>query len=202
MKKTQTITITPDYDWYKSVSKMQRSTNRCPFAQVRRCPRYFYSRSLLGDCGSTPIEKELDEELTRLWQLSEFAPTTDEDMPSVTQSGDKHPSFWKFCPEVMFDRFGWFVSDLSPYADEIDEQAGRNMLERLGLNSRHPRWIWSAAQPMHYSDCPQYSLLQQAALNVRPTRASGRVATWWKRNEVIGWTAIAVTLVTTILAMI
>lgn len=195
------VHVAPNYDWYKSISDQRHLPARCPYAHVRRCPRYFYSRSLLGDFGSTRIEKDLDDELTGFWEQSDVAPMTAEDQPSVTRSGDKHPSFWKFCPEVLFDRYGWFVSDLATYSDEIDQGAAHKMLETAGVSGSHPNWTWSVAEPMHYTDCPQYSLLQLPKQEDRHAGAGVAVAAWWKRNEVIGWASIGVAVVGLILAV-
>lgn len=194
------LDVVPTFDWYKHTSEELRLPVHCPYAHVRRCPRYFYSRSLLGKYGGTEIGKEEDKELTRFWEGSDAAPVTAEDGPSVTQSGEKHPSFWKFCPEVLHDRFGWFVSDLAAYADEIDQEAAYNFMKAKRICGGHPNWTWSVAEPMHYTNCSTYSLLPSNLPEVhkREERVGTGLVVWWKRNEVIGWIGIGVTILGTI----
>jgi hypothetical protein len=50
------IAVIPNFDWYSKIGKELGLPPRCPYASVDRCPRYFYSRSLMGDAGATKIE--------------------------------------------------------------------------------------------------------------------------------------------------
>jgi hypothetical protein len=68
--------IIPNFDWYSKIGKELGLPPRCPFASVDRCPRYFYSRSLMGDAGATKIEPAEDKRLLRKWQYSSLAPAT------------------------------------------------------------------------------------------------------------------------------
>lgn len=69
----------PDFDWYASKSKKFRlPTPRCPFANVNKCPRYYWSLSLLGNAGFTSVKKAEDERLEKLWEGSQLVPRTSE----------------------------------------------------------------------------------------------------------------------------
>jgi hypothetical protein len=67
--------------------------------------------------------------------------------------------FDKFCPEVTFERFGWFASFLARHADEIDSDCASRRLAEEGGSADDWRWLWASATPMHYSDCSLYSPL-------------------------------------------
>jgi hypothetical protein len=58
----------PDMDWYLRLSSARHVTPRCPFASVKRCPRYYQSLSLLGEAGNTKIPAEEDDLLKALWE--------------------------------------------------------------------------------------------------------------------------------------
>ena len=147
--------IQPDLNWYTEISAAKGLAPRCPFASVHRCPRYYQSVSLLGRAGvTTQIEPEEDNRLLELWKRSDLWPVVDEQATSVT---GRH--FSKFCPEVSFERFGWFASHLSYHADEIDQDAACSRLVDEGASGRDWHWIWALATPMHYADCPLYSPL-------------------------------------------
>jgi hypothetical protein len=169
----------PDLEWYKSVSAKHGGPPRCPFAHVRRCPRYFYSLSLLGEYGSTKIPPAEDEALMKFWTRSDAAPITLEQEPGVSSSGDRMLGISNFCPEVTYDRFGWFASYLHRYADEIDLDLAHEQLGKMHAPADDPRWAWSSTMPMHYTDCPQYSLL----LRVHPASTETASADWPVPND-------------------
>ena len=86
---------------------------------------------------------------------------------SIGPSG-KPSIFSNLCPEVSFDCFGRFVSNFAYHADEIDADiAHRKLAAEVGGTSHDWRWAWSSATPLHYADCPLYSLL---LLGVNDTR--------------------------------
>lgn len=153
----------PDLAWYTAISTRKKLLPRCPFASVHRCPRYYQSLSLLGEAGSTPIDPDEDNALRRQWQGSDLWPATLEQATSITsiegRGGRRRQSFWHFCPEVAFDRFGFFTSDLNPYADEIDLDLAHRALGKANAPATDPRWAWAGVSEMHYSECPLYSPL-------------------------------------------
>jgi hypothetical protein len=152
--------VNPDLDWYSRESRRRDlPTPRCPFASVRRCPRYWESLSLLGEAGSTKIDPEEDRKLKERWSASDIAPATEEQSPSISGPDGRISSFSNFCPEVLFDRFGLFVSYLAEYVDELDREAAHRRLRGEGAPGSDPRWTWWHFTPMHYADCPVYSLL-------------------------------------------
>ncbi len=141
---------------------MQKSTKlgltpRCPFASVKRCPQYYQSLSLLGLAGSTKIDQEEDERLEHFWERSDLRPPTEEYAPAIL--GDAH--FSNFCPEIIYDQFGYFSSHLRDYSDEIDRSIARQKLEKLDISDKHWRWRWESIRSMHYSECPLYSPLRE-----------------------------------------
>ncbi len=72
---------------------------------------------------------------------------------------DEPRHFHKFCPEVSFDRFGWFASHLAYHVDEIDVDVAHRNLEAEGAHRGDWRWTWALVTPLHYSECPLYSPL-------------------------------------------
>lgn len=150
----------PDLKWYTAVSQRKGIMPRCPFASVHRCPCYYSSLSLLAHAGSTAIGPEEDKQLKERWSRSRLWPTTAEQTTTVIGSADGPQHFWTFCPEVLFDRFGVFASDLADYSDEIDREAAHTRLATEHTAAKDPRWTWALVRPMHYSECPLYSQLQ------------------------------------------
>lgn len=191
----------PDRDWYLGQSHERGVASRCPFAHVRRCPHYFYSRSLLGEHGSTPIPADEDARLTEKWKQSDVLPMTTEDQPSIVSSGER-TSFFKFCPETLGDRFGWFVSDLSPHADEIDQGAAHHSLERRGI-TKSPYFTWAVCEPLHYINCSTYALLSHGPQTGSTIPDSDDAdEPWWKRHLVLTWIGIVIAVVSAIAAFL
>lgn len=171
-----TENLVPSLAWYRDISSRHGLPPRCPFASVERCPRYYQSLSLLGSAGSTEIDRDEDERLKRYWQGSDLWPRTKEYETAVLtfekQDGSKNQHFWNFCPEVAYDRFGYFASDLAGYADEIDRDLAHQRLGEAGAPGDDWRWRWSSIQPMHYAECPLYSpLVHGGGFPARPDRA-------------------------------
>jgi hypothetical protein len=151
--------IIPNFDWYSKIGKELGLPPRCPFASVDRCPRYFYSRALMGDAGATKIEPAEDKRLSRKWQYSSLAPATAEEDTSITRSGDRVFSYSNFCPEVSFNIFRIFASAYRRYADEIDTDFAHERLAAIRASRDDWRWQWSYVSSLHYTECPLYSLL-------------------------------------------
>ncbi|MEK6552828.1 MAG: hypothetical protein AABZ54_05205 [Bacteroidota bacterium] len=149
--------IIPGLQWYLEQSAFKNISPRCPFATVQSCPRFYQSLSLLGDAGSTKIPQKEDKKLLKKWKKSPFWPTTKEQATSISGYEDNH--FWNFCPEVSFERFGLFATDLDRYADEIDKDFAHSKLSKRKVTSDDWRWFWSNIQSQHYSECPLYSVL-------------------------------------------
>jgi hypothetical protein len=152
--------MTGDIDWYVAESTTRGlSTPRCPFAAAGRCPRYYQSLALLGDAGSTKLEAKEDKRLLKKWHKSDLWPRTAEQETTVFSSDGKPYLFAKFCPEVLHDRFGWFATSLAAYPDEVDQNLAHRALGLSHAEADDWRWAWWQMTPMHYSDCPLYSLL-------------------------------------------
>ena len=108
----------PDMNWYLNVSRERGVTPRCPFAAVERCPRFYESLSLMGHAGGTKIASDDDARLKAKWEKSDLWPVTAEMATSISGVEGHYTGFWKFCPEVLYERFGYFV------ADRVDHVAG------------------------------------------------------------------------------
>lgn len=157
MGKTDDI---PDLKWAAAISKEFGSPVRCPFATVETCPRYYQSLSLMGSAGSTKIPEAEDNRLKEKWAKSDLWPRADEQASAIFGSKEKISIFSRICPEVMFDRFGYFASGLTRYADEIDVEFAHEQLGREGASREDPRWSWSSCTPLHYTECSIYAVLQ------------------------------------------
>ena len=103
------VPIRPNLAWYTGLSSQRGVAPRCPFATVHRCPRYYQSLWLLGECsGATQIDPAEDEALRTKSEDSDMWPVTGEQATSVFGAGGLPKMFMNFCPETGYDRFGWF----------------------------------------------------------------------------------------------
>ncbi len=151
--------VTPDLDWYASISRKKQLQTRCPFATADACPRFFQSLSLLGSAGTTQIDPDEDKRLVKKWKKSDLWPKTGEYATSISGPAGDPKHFSLFCPEVAFDRFGHFASDLCNYADKLDTEVVHKSLSKEGAKRGDWRWRWASVTPLHYSDCSLYSVL-------------------------------------------
>jgi len=87
-------------------------------------------------------------------------PTIGEQATSVSGWPDRSKTFSNFCPEVAYDRVGFFAAELYPYHEEIDQDNGI----KFGIQEKAPdgHWIfnWSHVSKVHYTDCSIYSPLK------------------------------------------
>jgi hypothetical protein len=147
----------PDFPWYVKQSKELNLTPRCPIASAELCPRYFATLSLLGKEGiTTDVSPEDHARLEKKWKP--FAPTVAEEDVGITKTGDQFRSISGACPEVSFEVFGYFASDLHRYADEDDHDLAHKRLGEEGVDRSDFRWQWSVVQPHHYTECREYSI--------------------------------------------
>jgi hypothetical protein len=160
MKDKEKVLVLPNLDWYLGISLSQQLSPRCPYASVYRCPRFFQSLSLLGDAGSTKIDSMEDNNLKESWEKTDIWPTTAEQATSVSGPVDDIKHFSRFCPEVSFERFGLFAAELHKYTDEFDVGNAHKVLCRERVLPDDWRWDWWHIVPMHYSECPLYSLVK------------------------------------------
>ena len=168
----------PDLNWYLAISKKNNGSPRCPFATVESCPRFYQSLSLLGSAGSTSIDQAEDKRLLEKWKSSDLWPKTREQETSI--SGN-NKFFDQFCPEVAFERFGYFASYLGRYSDELDHDLAHKKLGEIGASSKDYRWAWSSVAPMHFTECPLYSvLLHRRNSTITSTEKENRDE-WYKR---------------------
>jgi len=151
--------INPTFRWYSKISEAKGILPRCPFRSVYRCSKYYLSRSLLGAAGSTKIDEDEDKGLLKTWRKSEFWPTTDEERPVIAMVSGESRSYDNFCPEVLFDRFGYFTSHLWRYPGENETGFAHERLAKEEASPDDSRWYWGGITPMHYTECPLFSLL-------------------------------------------
>ena len=180
----------PDQEWYCDLSVARGVNSRCPFAALKGCPRYYQSVSLLGQAGSTPIQKKEDRSLLRLWKKSDLWPRTAEYATAIAGRPEEPSHFMNFCPEVVFDQFGYFASSLHRHADEIDVSLAHRRLASNNTPIEHWGWAWSLVTPMHYTDCPLFSPLRLRADLRRSSKPSA-----WSRYGVPILISIAATVV-------
>ncbi len=166
----------PDINWYTSISGRKGVQPRCPFATVNNCPRFYQSLSLLGEAGSTRIDSKEDKRLLKRWKKSDLWPKTNEYATSITEPECAPHTFSNFCPEVAYDRFGYFASFLARYADEIDINVEHAKLGKEGVSAKDWRWSWASISKMHYAECPLYSVLA----NRQPAKESDKEK-WYKQ---------------------
>lgn len=191
--------IQPNLKWYTGISGEKRLSPRCPFASVHTCPRYYASVSMLGEWGiATQIDPREDKRLLNSWKRSDLWPMVAEQDTGIAGAPGKPSMFSRFCPEVSFERFGWFGSFLAYHADEIDADAAHRRLGREGASGSDWRWGWSAVTPMHYSECPLYSPLSNtpAKAQMKSGRTIlqryrllglwGKLAAWGSVASIIG----------------
>lgn len=151
--------IQPDFDWYSSISSRNSIQPRCPFSDVEMCPRYYESLSLLGSVGVIrPLQEFEDERLLSKWKKTKHWLIPNKHTVSVFDG--KH--FMYFCPEVIYDSFGLFASELYRYADDDDYHCAHAQLGENGIPIDDWRWQWSHVSPLHYSECRLYSKLLQS----------------------------------------
>ena len=177
------MTIIPNLDWYIQIDNEKGITGRCPFATVESCPRYYQSLSLLGEAGSTKIAPHEDARLLAYWQGSDLWPRTDEYATSVSGPEGDLRQFSNFCPEVAYDRFGYFATFLARYADEIDAGVAHTQLAKENAPGNDWRWSWAAVSPEHFTDCSLYSVLTHRSSPVPFSLPSAELP-WWKKHLV------------------
>jgi len=172
-----------DKDWHQSVSENKSLPLRCSFATAERCPRYYQSLSLFPQLGGTAMDPKEDERLLEKWKKSDLWPRVDEHATSVSSSGEKLISISNFCPELTFDRYGYFCSSLGAYADELDSGLAQERLHKEGVGTNDTRWYWAHSYRMHFSECPLYSLLANTQdPNQETNEPKQVVASWWKEH--------------------
>ncbi len=170
------MTEVPNREWYAKVSQDRGVPFRCPFATVEACPRYYQSLSLLGMAGSTKIPEAEDERLLKHWKLSDLWPRTDEQATGVFGEPGNLSIYSNFCPEVTFERFGYFASSLTKYGDEIDSGFAHEHLAKDGTPCDDPRWSWQSCDRQHFTECPIYAVLSH-----RSKSPLVKSEPWWRK---------------------
>jgi hypothetical protein len=171
------MTDIPNREWYAKLSQERGVAFRCPFATIESCPRYYQSLSLLGAAGSTKIPEAEDERLLKRWKSSDLWPRTDEQATGLFGGKPGNPSIYSnFCPEVTFERFGYFATTLTKYADEIDSGFAHQRLAQEGVPRGHPRWSWESCASQHFTECPIYAVLSH-----RSKSPPAKTEPWWRK---------------------
>ncbi len=167
MKKSKNILIQPNLDWYKKLSSRYKLPPKCPYVTIYKCPRYYLSVSLLGEKGiTTPLDKKENKKCYRLWKKSELWPKRREEEPSIMGT-ETSKIYRNFCPEVTFELFGIFATNLSEYVDELDRNIAHKELTKIKAGKDDWRWYWSSIASQHYTDCPLYSILLKNPIDLK-----------------------------------
>lgn len=97
-----------------------------------------------------------------------------------------------FCPEVSYERFGYFATYLGRYSDELDHDLAHKKLGEINAPSKDYRWAWSSMKPMHFTECPIYSVLIHRSKNESKQLQKVKPDEWYKRPR--GMILIGVTI--------
>ena len=190
--------VIPDMDWYATLSQQGGVQPRCPFATVKACPRFYASLLLLGEAGgSTTIEPRENKRLKKHWEKTDLWPrTAEQDSSYFGRKG--HYSFSNFCPEVSFERFGYFASGLYRYSDDLDTDLAHERLGKEKAPANDPRWAWVSVTPLHYTECPLYSVLVHRSAH---SDSRAPVYKWLERIKNHPFIAVLIVLSTLIIAL-
>jgi len=170
----------PDLEWYKKISAKNEVSPRCPYASLYKCPIYFHSCVKLKHTGTTELDENEREKLTKFWKDSGLNSPFPEEFPRVRYFSDNKRDYLRnFCPEVIYSRFGYFASYLSEFAHEIDRDMQYSDLKKHNIKKGSWAWNWSELITKHYTDCRLYSIL----LNEKKNRSSKNNNITPKRNN-------------------
>lgn len=154
--------MNPNFEWYSKRSKGAGLSPRCPISSADLCPRYFASIWMLGKDGLiTEISEEDEKRLENKWKP--FKAVIAEEDVGISRSDEGLRSISGICPEVGFEVFGYFVSHLYKYADEIDHDCAHARLGAKNVESSDFRWRWADVSPRHYTECREYSIFSHLA---------------------------------------
>jgi hypothetical protein len=123
----------------------------------------------------------------------------------VSGSGESLKSFSRFCPEILYERFGFFVTVLIPFPDEQDKNDTHRKITDFGsIYAKDWRWEWLYMKELHYSECSIFSLLpylshlkndmdtNEDLVELKPSIGGfslnikvllTRCAKWWLKNQ-------------------
>lgn len=156
----------PDINWYEKTSSSKSLPQRCPYATIKLCPKYFFSYSLCAKVGSTSkLSNKDDYEVMKFWESTNYLPMIAESEPTI--SGNDIKNYRNYCPEVLYTLFGYFASSVHHFNDEIDQQIAEIRLTKIKADRNNWRWYYSSIIPLHYSDCEYFSLIKRNDKNVR-----------------------------------
>lgn len=171
--------VCPDLAWYTKISSTKKLPPRCPYANPWLCAHYYGSQLVLSKANYLLLDKGMVKRVEKHWKAKKLYPVADVDGPSLsTTSGTPGLMiFSNFCPEISYKCYGLFASSLVPHCkmDEYDRIHVERMLKRLKLESDDWRWSWDNITPLHFSDCPRYSILSQSP--VRTRTSDGKAST-------------------------
>lgn len=150
------ITV-PDSAWYRAKSACANAPLKCPYANVKKCYRYYESIYMLGEAQLiTSISDDKKVELETFWSEKNLRPVIAEESTEISGSVGRWTSFSNFCPEVSFTYFGLYASFLAKYVDDIDKDIGQRAAERDGINNDW-RYQWGFLSECHFLDCSAYN---------------------------------------------
>ena len=154
--------IQPDLAWYKKRSEESKFTEavRCPFASEQLCPRYWRSVHEADWKKGGDYSLEKFNELNEKWRQNPSWPRARETgIVWWGDDGNEEPCEYKdFCPEITLNQFGFAASSLRVYSTKERNEIHARLNEEKAPQGDW-RWAWSALTPMHYTECPLYSML-------------------------------------------
>ena len=155
--------IIPNFEWYSKISQGKALPPRCPFAVVDRCPRYYQSISLLKYTGATAVDSSVDARLFERWKRSPLWPVIAEQETAFSGSSDRPAKHsLQLLPGGFLRAPRFFRLLPGPIPDTLDLEMAQENLGRRGVPGSDWRWHWASLRPMHFSECPLYSVLLQA----------------------------------------
>ena len=95
-----------------------------------------------------------------MWTKRDVCAASREEDVGIMSEGEQSRHYSNLCPEVSYRAFGLFASDLYRFKDDIDMREAHRSLREEKAPLDDWRWNWIHIEPMHFTDCSYYSMLQ------------------------------------------
>jgi len=148
---------------YTRRSRELKLPDRCPIANVYRCPRFFLSVATLTNTAFLAGMSTHDiKEARDFWKQKTTIPPIAEEEPCIDSvgPGEEFLCASSFCPEVAFRAFGVFASYVSRWgcAREDDKNDKHKQLRALRAKRDDWRWVFSDVAEKHYTECEEWPI--------------------------------------------
>jgi len=174
--------INPDIKWYKSISKSEKLTPFCPFADADKCNHYDESFGVINSPNSEFTQYPEDSKSTKFWQS-----------PKVLYRNGERKGYKNLCPEIGYKYLDFFATNFYFFIEEKDRICRHNKLIMESVPNGQWRWYYDMIEPLHYSDCPQFSILQ-ADPTVKEIKRSNIAKDFPKVPKAKKWEDVTITL--------